>query len=109
MSFDEFKKREWRVLLDPLPGTDAKHTPGDVVTFHGQDVKVIVRCKRYTDGRYDDEAGRIVGDGYTIDMTTGPNGKDRIVFTPTPGGQGSGSVGGSWTAEDTGSGADGGD
>jgi hypothetical protein len=70
---------------------------------------VNVRCKRYEDGQYkepegDEKGGRIEGDGYTISMTFGPDGKRRVLFTPKVGG---GSIGGSWTAEDTGSGAGG--
>jgi hypothetical protein len=58
----------------------------------------------YGDGKHkepegDEKEGRIEGGGYVISMTIGSNGKRQITFTPDL--AGSGSVGGSWTAEDT--------
>ena len=105
MAFDEYKKREWKVVPESSPS--AKHTPGDIVSFHGEETKVDVRCKRYGDGRYEDsegngEAGPIKGPDYKIHMYMGDNGKLRITCTPldsTP-------IGGSWTAEDTSGGND---
>lgn len=108
MTFDEFKKREWEVLRDPEPGPDAKHTPGDIVSFDGDpDGVVNVRCKRYGDASYNKQEDTIQGEGFVIRMIgKGPNGELRIRFEPDPP-TGSGPIGGSWTAEDTGSGADG--
>jgi hypothetical protein len=105
MMFDDFKNREWKVLPGAEPS--AKHSEGDVVSFDGEAGKVNVRCKRYGDGQYKEpeggeKEGRIEGDGYTISMTTGPDGKLQIQFTPK---EGLGPIGGSWTAEDIGSGA----
>lgn len=105
MAFDEYTKREWKVL----PGGDpfAKHTEGDIVSFHGEKAKVDIRCKRYEDGTYEDsagnkEAGPIKGPDYKIHMYMGDTGKLRITCTP----EGSNSIGGSWTAEDTSGGDD---
>jgi hypothetical protein len=108
MTFEDFKDREWRVL--PGAETTAKHTKDDIVSFDGEAGKVKVRCERYGHGQYKDptgnqEHGTIEGDGFVISITAGVNGKDQITFTPKPG---AGSVGGSWTAEDTSGGVDGG-
>jgi hypothetical protein len=109
MTFEDFKDREWRVL--PGAATTAKHTEDDIVSFDGEAGKVKVRCERYGHGQYKgptdgQEHGTIEGDGFTISITAGANGKDQITFTPTE--TGSVPVGGSWTAEDTSGGVDGG-
>jgi hypothetical protein len=109
--FSEFENREWRVLLEPLPhsGPPPKHTPGDVVTFdRSPDGAINVRCKRYGDAGYEgpdenDPNGRITGNGFVIRVIgESPEGRLRIQLQPTVS---SNAVGGSWTAEDTGSGA----
>jgi hypothetical protein len=99
MSFSDFIDREWTVVDKPEPGPEAKHTTGDVVTFEGTEDAVIIRCKRYADGRYDPDKDQIVVGDYMITITTSPEGKDhRIVFARKSEDQGP--FGGSWTAED---------
>lgn len=98
MSYEKFTNREWIVLQKPEPGPEAKHTAGDVVTFEGTKDAVIIRCKRYEDGKYDEKEDRIVVGDYMITMTKSPEGEDQIVLAPKSKSQGS--VGGSWTAED---------
>lgn len=111
--FNEFESRDWRVLLDPLPhsGPPPKHTPGDVVTFDREaDTGVVnVRCVRYGKARYEgpDENnpyGRVIGNGFVVRVIgESPEGRLRLQLQPDVS---SDAVGGSWTAEDTGSGAD---
>jgi hypothetical protein len=109
MAFEEFKKREWIVLKEPEPGVDAKHSAGDIVSFDENPEGVInVRCKRYGDATYappegNDPEGTIQANGFVIRMIEkSSTGKRRIRCEPL-----TGEVGGSWTAEDTGSGGGG--
>jgi hypothetical protein len=110
MAFDEYTKREWKVLPGGDPG--AKHTEGDIVSFDGETSLVNVRCKRYGDGQYKEPTGSTKGtievEGYVISMFLGPNKKLRITCTPKDSTKGSNPIGGSWTAEDTSGGNDGG-
>ncbi len=103
MGFEEYTNRKWRVRAGGDP--NAKHTEGDVVTFHGSEGKVEVKCKRYADGQY--SGGTISGgtgnDRYTITMSM-ENGKR--VISLTFGADGLGGIGGSWTAEDMPPGSD---
>ena len=98
MSFSDFTDREWTVLKEPKPGLEAKHPAGDVVTFEGTEDAVIIRCKRYEDGKYDEKEDRIVVGGYMITMEVCTSGNPQIVFAPKP--EDLDSIAGSWTAED---------
>jgi hypothetical protein len=98
MEFEDYKDRDWTVIwADP----SAKHAVTDIVTFHGSKEKVEIQCKRYPDGQYKDGkiSGGTEGAAYTIIMAKDENGNPQIEFKPSQ--EGSGGIGGSWTANDT--------
>ena len=108
MTFDEYKKREWRVIENE---PDAKCTKGEIVSIDGradgQVTKVNIRCngsERYGAGKFevpkgDALEGTIVGPDYVISMRMATHRTRQITLTMD-----SIQIAGSWTAEDTGSG-----
>ncbi|HTG32354.1 MAG TPA: hypothetical protein VLB76_05440 [Thermoanaerobaculia bacterium] len=94
MGFENLKGREFTVRS---ADAGAKHAVDDIVTIEGSADKVEIKCKRYADGKYDN--GTISDGTYTITITEDKGGY-QIKFTPASQ-EGSGGIGGSWTANDS--------
>jgi len=100
MKFEDLIGRKF-VVTDA--DASAKHVENDIVTFDGSADDVKITCTRYMAGRYEDDK---ISDGtpekkatYTITITEDKGGY-QIQFTPASQ-EGSGGIGGSWTANDS--------
>jgi hypothetical protein len=95
MEFEDLKGREFIVRSADV---GAKHGVNDIVTIEGSVEKVEIKCKRYPDGTYENET--ISDKSATYRITIKKLG-EHYELTLMPGRQeGSGGIGGSWTAND---------